>query len=157
MKIAGYILLAGGFLLGAYSTALDIRATNWELFVPGAIAALAGLLVLKRQARGQAQSTEVLNTNQAALNESIGNIINQLKEIISQSAETSTDQFKVEIDRRLRDDLRRFAEARGEHGASVRYSGLRGHNERICRWRAQHQPCLVGLDGRLPGGSRIIP
>lgn len=112
MKIAGFILLAGGFLLGAYSTALDIRATNWELFVPGVIAALAGLLVLKRQARGKAQSTEVLSTNQAALNQSIGNIIDQLKEIISRSGETSTDQFKIEIDRRLRDDLRRFAEAR---------------------------------------------
>ena len=112
MKTAGYVLLIGGFLLGAYSTALDIRATDWALFAPGAVTAVIGLLVLKRAASGAAQSTEVLTTNQAALNESIGNIVDQLAGIIGRAGETSTDQLRQEIDERLRDDLRRFAEAR---------------------------------------------
>jgi hypothetical protein len=112
MKAAGFILLIGGFLVGAYSTALDIRDTNWTLFFPAAVVAIVGLLMLKRQARGEAKSTEVLTANKAELNSSIANIVAELDAIITSSEEISTDQIRHEIDRRLRDDLRRFADAR---------------------------------------------
>ena len=112
MKGAGFILLIGGFLVGAYSTALDIRVTNWSLFIPAAVVALVGLLILKRQSRGEAKSTEVLTANKAELNASIANIVAELDAIISSREDISTDQIRQEIDRRLRDDLRRFAEAR---------------------------------------------
>ena len=38
---AGYLLLIAGFLVAAYSTALDTQAVNWLVFVPAGIVAAA--------------------------------------------------------------------------------------------------------------------
>ena len=43
MKNIGFFLLAGGFLAGAYATALDVEQVNWSLFALAAIGALVGL------------------------------------------------------------------------------------------------------------------
>lgn len=112
MKVAGYLLLIGGFLLGAYSTALDIRTTDWTLFVPAAVIALIGLLVLKRAAAGNATSVEVLSANRAELQSSIGNVVARLNDIVERRDSIETDAVRTEVDSLLRDDLRRFADAR---------------------------------------------
>ena len=67
MKKMGYLLLISGFLAAAYSTALDIVSTNWMLYVPAAIAAALGVLLVKRATRGVAKSDSVLSANQAEL------------------------------------------------------------------------------------------
>jgi hypothetical protein len=112
MKSAGYLLLIGGFLAAAYSTALDIQMTNWILFVPAATGAVAGVLILKRQSRGEARSESVLTANRAELKESLGNIIRDLEQIKSDSESLSTIELRNVIDDKLRNDLRRFADAR---------------------------------------------
>ncbi len=112
MKPLGFFLLVSGFLIGAYSTALDINSTHWGLFVPAAITSLIGLLILKRQARGEAKATHVLAANKTELSESISNIVSELDGIVRERDQISTDDLRHEIDKRLRDDLRRFAAAR---------------------------------------------
>jgi hypothetical protein len=42
MKNTAYLLITGGFLLGAYATALDIQNVNWTMFGVAAFAAMAG-------------------------------------------------------------------------------------------------------------------
>ena len=54
MKHIGFLLLAGGFVIAAYSTALDTVATNWNLFMPAALAGIVGVIFIKRQASGEA-------------------------------------------------------------------------------------------------------
>ena len=112
MKSVGYLLLVGGFLVGAYATALDAQATNWSYFVPAAVVAFAGLILLKRAERGYARSEIVLTANSRELQESLGNIISAVDAIFAGRDGLSTDDLRHEIDARLRDDLRRFAEAR---------------------------------------------
>jgi len=112
MKGLGFLLLAAGFLAGAYSTALDIDVTNWTMFVPAAIAAIIGVLMIKREASGIATSESVLTANRTELTESLGNIVSHLDELISAGTSVATEELRNEIDRRLRDDLRRFADAR---------------------------------------------
>jgi len=112
MKIVGYLLLIGGFLAAAYSTALDTRMTNWTLFVPAAIAAIAGVLALKRLARGEATSEHVLIANRTELRESLSNLIRDLEQIRSESGVLSASELRDAIDGKLRNDLRRFADAR---------------------------------------------
>ena len=56
MKNIGSFLLAGGFLAGAYATALDVQNVNWQLFAIAASAAIAGLVISKRQASAHARS-----------------------------------------------------------------------------------------------------
>jgi hypothetical protein len=112
MKSIGFLLLIGGFLAAAYSTTLDTQMTDWYLFVPAAIAAIVGVLIIKRQARGEARSEHVLTANRTELRESLSNITRDLEQIGSESAVLSAVQLRDAIDEKLRNDLRRFADAR---------------------------------------------
>ncbi len=110
--MVGYLLLIAGFLAAAYSTALDTQLTNWGYFVPAAIGAIAGVLILKRQSRGEARSEHVLSANRTELGESLSNIISGLEGINSESDSLSALELRDAIDDKLRNDLRRFADAR---------------------------------------------
>jgi hypothetical protein len=111
MKNFGFLLLAGGFLGGAYATALDVDNVNWQLFVVSALVAIAGLVSFKRQASAHARSDTVLEMNRGELRESIHNIVTDLDELTN--GETLRgDALRNRIDLHLREDLRRFADAR---------------------------------------------
>jgi hypothetical protein len=112
LKSIGYLLLAGGFLAAAYSTALDTQAIDWSLFVPMAILAIAGVWIIKNQSRGEARSEQVLTASRTELRESLGNVIRDLGQIIGNAESITTIELRNAIDARLRNDLRRFAEAR---------------------------------------------
>ena len=58
MKNIGFVLLAAGFLAGAYATALDVQNVNWTLFAVAAVTAIAGLIISRsddcdRQSMGE--------------------------------------------------------------------------------------------------------
>lgn len=112
MTALGHFLLIGGFLAAAYSTALDTQLTDWSLFLPAAIAAIAGVFIIKREARGEARAEHVLTANRTELGDSLGNIVRDLEEIGSEAGALSTVMLRDAIDDRLRNDLRRFADAR---------------------------------------------
>lgn len=112
MKSIGYLLLAGGFLAAAYSTALDTQRIDWMLFVPMAIAAILGVWIVKKQSRGHARSEHVLTASRAELHEALGNIIRDLGKILGDAESITTVELRNTIDARLRNDLRRFADAR---------------------------------------------
>jgi hypothetical protein len=112
MKNIGFILLAAGFLAGAYATSLDVENVNWVLFSAAAIMAIAGLAISKKQASAHARSDEVLELNRSELRESLENIVRDLGEIVGNGS-TEGAELRDRIDLKLRDDLRRFADARG--------------------------------------------
>ena len=111
MKALGYLFLAAGFLLGAYATALDVQATNWVLFTPAFVLAVAGVFIMKRESRGEATSESVLSVNKTVLRESLQNVVSGLEQLIAEHAEDRKN-LPDEIDDRFRNDLRRFADAR---------------------------------------------
>lgn len=111
MKGIAYVLLCGGFLVGAYATALDVDAVNWTLFCIAAIAAIAGVIIAKRADRAMATSGSVLETNRHELNDSIGNIVRDLGEM-TDGTSAKGEVLRNWIDDKLRPDLRRFVEAR---------------------------------------------
>jgi len=111
MKKVAYLLLVAGFLVGAYATALDAQNVDWMLFGAAAVAAVAGVLIAKRQDSAAARSESVLATNRSELNESIANVVKDLTQMTDGTAVRGT-QLRDWIDDKLRPDLRRFAEAR---------------------------------------------
>ncbi len=111
MKNIGYLLLAGGFLAGAYATALDIEKVDWTLFVAAALSAAIGLLIVRQQESAHARSESVLEMNRSELSDSIQNIVSDLEELTSAS-ELRGSALRDRIDLKLRGDLRRFADAR---------------------------------------------
>lgn len=112
MRTTGYLLLIGGFLVAAYTNVLDVATTNWARFLPAAMVAIIGVITIKRQARGHARSEQVLTANRAELGASLGRIVRDLEQISAEAESLSTTALRHAIDERLRDDLRRFADAR---------------------------------------------
>ena len=110
-KGLGYFLLAVGFLGGAYATSLDVQEVNWTLFAISALAAVVGLVLFKGQASAAARSETVLQVNRTELNESIRNIVRDLEELNGDGQQQGAE-LRDTIDLKLRDDLRRFADAR---------------------------------------------
>jgi len=111
MKNFGYFLVAAGFLGGAFATSLDVQNVDWILFTGTAGAAFVGLLIYKRQLSTLARSEEVLEVNRVELRESIANVVNDLGDIIGGEL-TQGAVLRDRIDLKLREDLRRFADAR---------------------------------------------
>lgn len=111
MKTPGFLLLVGGFLLGAYATSLDVDNVNWTLFAIAALAAVAGIVMVRRAESAHAQSETVLANNKNELRESLDNVVRDLNEMTARDVE-SGEVLREQIDNRLRDDLRRFADAR---------------------------------------------
>jgi membrane protein implicated in regulation of membrane protease activity len=77
MKKIGFLLLVVGFLAGAYATVLDIKDVNWQVFLVAALAAIAGLVMIKRAEAAHATSDEVLELNRGELRESLENIVRE--------------------------------------------------------------------------------
>ena len=111
MKNLGYFLVAAGFLGGAFATSLHVENVNWTLFGATAAAAAIGLFIYKRQVHALARSESVLESNRTELRESIANIVKDLGELNSDGL-TKGAVLRDRIDLKLRDDLRRFADAR---------------------------------------------
>ena len=111
MKNLGYFLVAVGFLGGAFVTSLDVQNVDWRIFGGMAAAALIGLIIYKRQVGALARSEEVLELNRVELRESIANVVEDLRDI-NEGELTQGAVLRDRIDLKLREDLRRFADAR---------------------------------------------
>ena len=111
MKKIGYLLLAGGFLAGAYATSLDVEKVSWTMFIASALAAVIGLVVVRQQESAHARSESVLELNRGELRESIENIVTDLEDMTSEG-NLKGAALRERIDLKLREDLRRFADAR---------------------------------------------
>jgi len=111
MKNLGYFMVALGFLGGAFATSLDVQNVNWTIFISMAAAAVLGLVIYKMQVGALARSEEVLETNRVELRESIANVVDDLQELNNDNL-TRGAVLRDRIDLKLREDLRRFADAR---------------------------------------------
>jgi len=111
MKNLGYFLVVAGFLGGAFTTSLDVQNVDWMFFGVTAAAGIIGLIIYKQQVGAMARSESVLETNRVELRESIANVVEDLRDI-NEGELTRGAVLRDRIDLKLREDLRRFADAR---------------------------------------------
>lgn len=112
MTRLGYLLLVGGFLTGAYFASTDADRTEWTWFLPAAVAATAGVVIIKRTARAGATASHVLEGNRRDLTESLARICENLDRLHGDRESIPSHDMRFEIDRLFRDDLIRFVDAR---------------------------------------------
>ncbi len=111
MKNLGYFLVAAGFLGGAFVASLDVQSVSWPIFVATATTAIVGLIIYKRQISALARSEAVLEVNRVELRESIANVVDSLRDMNAGEL-TRGAVLRDRIDLKIREDLRRFADAR---------------------------------------------
>ena len=128
MKNLAYLLLAAGFLGGAFVTSLDVTEVDWLWFAIASIAAIAGVVLAKRSDRAAAMDQTLLDNNRTELNDALQGLLSNLKQ--ETSGEIRTGQALLDwIDTTLRPDLRRFAEARE---SLVHLYGLQAYVDIMC-------------------------
>jgi len=112
MHLLGFLLTAAGFLGGAFLTSLDPEQVRWGLFVPCLMVGAVGVYLVKSSSLKHARSDETLATNRADIEESLDRVIAGLTDLSAKKEEIPPYELRFEIDRRFRDDLERFADAR---------------------------------------------
>lgn len=112
MKVLGFVLLAVGFLAGAFVASLDALTTDWRWFIPSAALAFGGLMLHRKALRAESHSEARIAANRAVLDESLKRIMAELEALRGQKSAIPTYEMRFEIDRRFRDDLFAFVDAR---------------------------------------------
>ncbi|MGB5209042.1 MAG: hypothetical protein WBN31_13805 [Gammaproteobacteria bacterium] len=112
MNLLGFLLTAAGFLGGAFLTSLDPEQVRWGFFVPCMLVGAVGVYLIKTSSLKHARSDETLASNRADIEDSLTRVIAGLQDLAVKKDEIPPYELRFEIDRRFRDDLERFADAR---------------------------------------------
>ena len=124
MKTLGFLMLAAGFLAGAFVASLDALTTDWSRFVPAAALALAGLLLHRRAVRAESHSQDRVAANRTVPDANRPRLMEQPQALRGDKVSIPTYEMRFEIDRRFRDDLFAFVDAR--HSMSILF-GLQAY------------------------------
>jgi len=112
MQTVAKLLVVLAFLGGAFLASLDPATMDWATFIPVIIVGAIGVFVSKRMDAAAARDDKVLSANRADLENSLTNILANLRELDGRKDKIPTYEMRFEIDKLFRDDLIRFAEAR---------------------------------------------
>lgn len=106
----GLIILA--FLAGAFLAVLHPREIDWLYFLPTLAAGAVGVVILRRARHAAASSSHVMDENRQVLEQCLERITSELDQMDGDRDAIPPYELRFEIDRRFRDDLMRFADAR---------------------------------------------
>lgn len=108
----GFSLVIASFLGGAFLAALHPREIDWLYFLPVLAAGAAGVVTLRRARNASASASHVVADNRRALEQSLARINRELEWMDGNKESIPPHELRFEIDRRFRDDLSTFADAR---------------------------------------------
>ena len=111
VNIARFIVIVA-FLAGAFLASLYQETVNWVYFVPVIIVGVIGLFFLKSGEKSAAKDDSLLANDRKVLEDSLNNILVNLRELDGRKDKVPTYDMRFEIDRIFRDDLNNFADSR---------------------------------------------
>ncbi len=112
MERLGFVLLTIGFLAAAFVTSLSPTEVDWRLFAPAIAVGGIGVVMVKQARRAAARDSTVIRHHLEVLDRSLAVIVENLDRFRDESIKLPVHELRFEIDRRFRDDLRAFADAR---------------------------------------------
>ena len=115
-RIIGQLMVAAGFLCGAFLTSLDKNLVNWQYFTPAMVIGVLGVIIIRKADKQEATSEGVLSTNLGNIEASLGRIVQNLIDLNNRKDELPPYEVRFEIDKLFRDDLTMFADARKSLG-----------------------------------------
>lgn len=111
MKRLGYALLALGFLAGAFASVARADVP-WAWYVPALLLGLAGVVLARRAEHAAIRETAIRSAGRGELEGCLARLAGEVEDMLSGPDGMPPWEYRFEIDRRLRRDLDRFAEAR---------------------------------------------
>lgn len=112
MSRLGYLLIAAGFLGGAYFSVVEKESVPWVSLVVSLILGAVGILMVRQSQRASAHSEDRLSTN-------LGSISSSLERLAAKATSLNKDKRSMDpydvhsrIDADFMDDLNTFVDAR---------------------------------------------
>lgn len=112
MRKLAFVIIALSFLGCALLASLDRKSISWNIYVPVLAAGAVAVFLLKSHDKKKAMSEGVIQANLEVIKTSIDNIVANIEQMDLSKDALPTYQARFEIDRKFRDDLFNFAEAR---------------------------------------------
>lgn len=112
MKAAGLIMVMLAFLGGAFIASLDPTEVDWNWMVPVLAGGAVGLWLHRKARHAESRADHKLASNMDTLQRCLDRILENLEELDEKKAELPVYEARYAIDRRFREDLNDFAEAR---------------------------------------------
>lgn len=112
MKTSGIILVILGFLGASLFSVLQIDGVSWLPYAAMIGIGAVGLVLVKRSHHAGARDEHHVHGNLETLGSSLANINRELEALTAGRDDIPPHEFRFEIDRRFREDLTAFAEAR---------------------------------------------
>jgi hypothetical protein len=112
IKTIALLAITLAFLAGAFIAVLDPIQINWNWYIPVLVSGLLALYIYRKAHHGEARASHRISGNLQTLETCLANILANLEKINSDSANLPVYEARFEIDRMLREDLNKFANAR---------------------------------------------
>lgn len=112
MKRIGLLLIALGFLAGAWLAVQHPTEVSWAWFVPAVALGFVGVALARMADRSTASHSETLRSNVGQLEQSIATIIAEVSRLDSDKADTHVYAFPTIIDERIVPHLNAFVAVR---------------------------------------------
>lgn len=111
-KKFGYLLITIGFLAGALVSVLDEESVRWSWFSITIVAGAIGILLVRIIQRRTSRAEETLTTNIEAIENSLRQIVDNLKRLNNQKQDINPYDMRHSIDELFAEDLAIFVDGR---------------------------------------------
>ena len=111
-KKFGYLLITIGFLAGALVSVLDEESVRWSWFSAAIVAGAIGILLVHTIQRRTSRAEETLTTNMEAIENSLRQIVDNLKRLNNEKQDINPYDIRHSIDELFLEDLAIFVDGR---------------------------------------------
>ena len=112
MKLLGHLLIAAGFLSGAFFAVGMGPGVETKYFLVGLVLGAVGVATSRAVARQAATRAETIRANLEIIERSLVSVLEKVNALEASKAETDVYELRHVIDREFPDDLDAFVQAR---------------------------------------------
>ena len=112
MKAAGLLLIAVGFLAGAWIAVQQVEGVRWTWYVPMFVLGAIGVVLARQGALQRARAGETLQEKIQTVRATLQRIVTNIDALEARKGEIETHDLLAHIDETFAEDLADFAEAR---------------------------------------------
>lgn len=116
MKNIGYLLIAAGFLFGAYFSVVDDEQVVWRFVVPGLLVGAAGIAMVQIAGRSSSRAEEAMRASLGKLDTSLSNLVENVGRLDAEKESVDVYDVRHRIDEIFMEDLDTFVDNRESIG-----------------------------------------